>query len=115
MSEITTNDTALATNPAINLGIPPYGIDLKVILMAVRDDMLYQRLHFTKNHAQKCDVVIPTLRENFVTRYVDGHIIIKQRKSIRIPVTFDGCSISEETINIMCAWLESLRINQPIF
>ncbi len=115
MSEINTDDTTFTDDPAINIGIPPYGIDLKVILMAVRDYLLWEKLQFAKEAGKTANIIIPTLRESFTTEYVDGYIILNQRKSYRIPVTFDGPDISEETINIMCACLEKTKVNCVIF
>ena len=112
MSEIDrdyTTDPAFAT---VNLNIPPAGIDLRIILRALRYELLNYKLGFSNKPEYRHHIIIPTLRKKFRTKYKDGYIEIRRRcYMIRIPAEIENDVISDRTIDIMCAYLESWKIN----
>lgn len=104
-----TTDPAFA---AVNLNIPPAGIDLRVILKALKFELLHSKLAFSYDIKYRYQIIIPTLRRRFRTRYKDGYIeIIRPSRLIRIPAEIENNAISDRTIDLMCAYLELWKMN----
>lgn len=112
MSEI---DPDYTTDPAFStviLNIPPHGIDLRVILRALRYELLHSRLAFSYDVKHRYQIVIPTLKKRFRTKYKDGYIEMRTvSRMVRIPAHIENNEISDRTIDIMCAYLELWQIN----
>ena len=113
MSETNTNDTTITNNSAINIGYRRYGIDLRSILLALRYELLWNKIIFGPKFTDKVNVVIPTLRRPFKTYCKGEYIIITAQKRIKIPYTADENGLSIQTIDIITAYLEKSRINYP--
>jgi len=112
MSEINTNDTALTDESAVSLPFRTYGIDLRVILLALRYEMLHQRVIFSPNHTHISDVIIPTLRYKFSTYIKDGNLILTARRKVKLPIEIEDGMLSVRTIDILVAYLEKIKINK---
>lgn len=112
MSEIDpdyTTDTAFST---VILNIPSIGIDLRVILRALRYELLHTRLAFSYDIKHRYHIIIPTLKKRFRTRYKDGYIEMRTASHmVRIPAHIENNELADRTIDIMCAYLELWQIN----
>jgi len=86
---------------------------MRVILLALKFELINRKLIFKSHRGERADVIIPSLRFAFKTYYKDGYIILKSRKTMKIPCTYDGDGASDETIDVLCACIESLKLNHP--
>lgn len=112
MSEIDPDYTSEPAFAAVNLYIPPAGIDLRVILKALKFELLHSKLAFSYDVKYRYQIIIPTLRRRFKTRYKDGYIeIIRPSRMIRIPAEIENNALSDKTIDLMCAYLELWKMN----
>ena len=115
MSETNRDDISIAEYPFLNLGVPNNGIDIRVILLALKYELPRQKICFGNRFDAKFDVVVPTLRIKFTTEPVNGFIIFTGMKKIKLPIKMDGEFLSEEIINILCAVIEQVKINETRF
>ena len=113
MSEIDRDDTTDPAFASMNIDWPPAGIDIRRILMALKDEMLIRKLNFSYKFEYHHHVVIPTLREKFSIEYKNGYLLLKAFKKYRIPVEYEDERISDNTIDILCAVIEKLKLNYP--
>ena len=112
MSEIDPDYQAEPAFSSVILNIPPQGIDLRVILRALRYELLHQKLGFSYDAQHKFHVVIPTLKKRFRTRYRDGYIEMRTVcRLVRIQAEISEEGLSDRTIDLMCAYLELWKIN----
>jgi hypothetical protein len=113
MSEIDPDYTALADDPAVSLKIPELRIDMKVILLALRYELLHQKIYFSPRfYMKRSHVIVPSLRYRFCTWYDDGFIRIKiNRTEYKVPCFLDEDVVSERTIDLLCAIIEHKKIN----
>jgi hypothetical protein len=113
--KVNPDDNAFATEPILNFGIPDNRIDIKVILMSVREDMLYRKLIFSDNFLLKrVDVIIPSLKCPFKVWYQEGYLCFKKgvSRAKKIPFQFDEeGKIPETAIDILCAVIEHGKLN----
>jgi len=97
------------------MGITRNNIDIKVILLAMREHMLDKKLKFTNDfHVKGSDVIVPSLKNTFSLEYVGDYIIFRNGKfrSHRIPCTFDeDGQVSMEVIDYIVALVEHLQLN----
>ena len=116
MSEINPDYTAITNDPAINFDMPDLRIDIRVILLALRFELLHQKIYFApKFHLQYCNVIIPSLRYKFSTWYDNGFMVVKVgQNTTRLPCFLEEDMVSERTIDLMCAVLEHRQINAGI-
>lgn len=112
MSEIDPDYSADPAFSTVILNIPPHGIDLRVILRALRYELLHSKLAFSYDIKHRYQIVIPTLRKRFRTRYRDGYIEMRTTaRMVRIPAEISEQGVSDRTIDLMCAYLELWKIN----
>lgn len=115
MCETDSNDTAITNDPTINLIAPSHNIDMKHILMAVREDMLInKRLIFSRNIVYKhTDVVVPSLRSRLTLEWKDPYIILTKgvERPMKIPMELEDGMVPESVIDVICAIIEMKRIN----
>lgn len=115
MQEIDRIDSADPALSIMRINIPHYGIDLRVILLAVSDHLPYRKLIFGPKINERADVVVPTLKFKFTTTPKNGFLIIKYRtRKVKIPMTIIDKKLSEYTIDIIFDYLERIKINYPI-
>jgi hypothetical protein len=83
--------------------------------MAIREDITsYQKLVFYKDFSYRnVDVVIPSLKSQFVLWWRDEYLFFKKgtERPIKIPVDLDDGHIPESAIDIICALVEMKRLN----
>lgn len=115
MCEVDTDDPAITNDPTINLVAPMHSIDIKHILMSLREDMVINKqLSFYKDLSYKSiDVVIPSLKSKFILWWRDPYIFLKKgsQRPIKIPTDLEDGLIPESTIDIICAIIEMKRLN----
>lgn len=109
MQEIDRTDSAEAIDFAVVLNIPPAGIDLRRILLALRNTIPKRKILFAAT--SRADVFVPTLREKFTLIPYKDFLLVKTRKKIKIPMMMDGPLLSIEIIDIIVAWIENQGIN----
>jgi hypothetical protein len=110
----TPDDNAFAAEPILNFGIPDNRIDIKVILMSVREDLLHRKLIFADNFLPKrVDVIIPSLKCPFKIWYQDGHVCFQKgiSRAKKIPFEFEDGQIPEKVIDLLCAIIEYNKLN----
>lgn len=115
MQETNRIDSAEPIVSIMRINIPHYGIDLRVILLAVSDHLPYRKLIFGPKINERADVVVPTLKFKFTTTPKSGFLIIRYRtRKVKIPMVIIDNRLSEETIDIIFYYLERIKINFPI-
>lgn len=114
MSKIDSDYTALADDPAVSLKIPELRIDIRVILLSLRYELLHQKIYFAPRlYEKRSHVIVPTLRYKFVTWYEDGFMNIHiHRNKFKIPCFLDEDMVSERTIDLLCAIIEHKKVNE---
>ncbi len=114
MSEI---DRDYTTDPAFStvvLNIPPLVIDIRVILMSLKYELVNMTLGFSNKAEYRYHIIVPTLRKRFKTSVKDGYLQLStMNKSINIPLEFEDGVISDKTIDILCACIERWNLNGP--
>lgn len=115
MCETDTDDPTITADPTINLVAPTHSIDIKHILMALREDMtMNKELTFYKDLSYKSiDIVIPSLKSKFRLWWKDPYLFFKKgtERPIKIPTETEDGLIPESTIDIICAIIEMKRLN----
>jgi hypothetical protein len=113
MSEINPDYTALTNDPSINLELPELRIDIRVILLSLRYELLHQKIYFSPVFYKKyCHVIVPSLRHRFITWYDGGFLYVEIRKrTTKLPCFLDEDMVSERTIDLLCAVIEHKGIN----
>jgi hypothetical protein len=115
MQEIDRTDSTEPAESIMRINIPHYGIDLRVILLAISDHIPYRKLLFGPKINERADVVVPTLKFKFTTTPMSGYLIIRYRtKKVKVPMKIVNNRLSEETIDIIFDYLERIKINYPI-
>jgi hypothetical protein len=115
MQETNRIDSAETADSIMRINIPHYGIDLRVILLAISDHLPYRKLIFGPKINERADVVVPTLKSKFTTNPKNGFLIIQYRKrKVKVPMKIENRELSEDTIDIISAYLERIKINYPI-
>lgn len=105
-------DQTDSVDPSVILNAPLAGIDLRRILLAVRSEIPHRKLLFSSG--QRADVFVPTLREKFKLIPYKDFLVIKARKTIKIPMLMDGPMLSIKIIDVVVAWIEHQGINDKI-
>jgi hypothetical protein len=113
MSEIDPDYTAIANDFTINLSVPEQRIDLRVILLALRYELLHQKIFFSPNFGKRnAHVIVPSLRYRFSTYYENGFMYVKiGRNTVKLPCFLEEDEVSERTIDLICAVTERYKIN----
>ena len=106
------NQTETIESP-MKINIPHYGIDLRVILLALKSELISQPLCFAPKFEKHVQVVVPTLRRKFKTRPVRGFLVVHYIKDVKIPIVMDGDTLSDQTIDVLSIYLEKMRVNYP--
>jgi len=106
------NQTETIDSP-MKINIPHYGIDLRVILLALKSELISQPLCFSPKFEKHVHVVVPTLRKKFKTRPVRGFLVVHYWKDVKIPIVMDGDTLSEQTIDVLSKYLERICVNYP--
>lgn len=110
MQEINGTDSTESIESVVILNVPPLGIDLRRILLSLRKHIPHRKLIFSST--SRADVFIPTLKYKFVLVPHKEFLIVKTRKSIKLPMIMDGPLLDEKIVDILVAWLEHLGINE---
>jgi hypothetical protein len=98
----------------MKINVPHYGIDLRRILFALKEEILTYELCFSPKIENKTDnVIIPTLRRRFKLRPVRGYIVIHYIRDVKVPVVMDGDYLSAQTLDVISNYLERMRVNYP--
>jgi hypothetical protein len=98
----------------MKINVPHYGIDLRRILFALKEEILMHELCFSPKIENKTDnVIIPTLRRRFKLRPVRGYIVIHYIRDVKVPVVMDGDYLSAQTLDVISNYLERMRVNYP--
>jgi len=115
MSETNRDDISIAGGTLLTNFIPHYGIDLRVILLSLSNELVRKKITFGPYFTDRTDVIVPTLKHRFYTKPVRGYLIVSCRSKIKIPMETDKNGLSLNTIEILCEYLEKIEINYPIF
>lgn len=117
MQKTDRDDRTIAENALLNIEIPDSTIDIRRVLMSLREDLLIKRLRFSNSFNLKAtNVVVPSLKSSFDLWYENGDILFRTfhtKKKYRIPCEFEDGMISEKTIEIIYRLIEHLELNQP--
>lgn len=115
MQEVNRTNQADSVDSIMRINIPHYGIDLRVILLAVSDHLPFRKLIFGPKINERADVIVPTLKFKFTTTPKNGFIVIRYRtKKVKVPIVLVDDKLSEEIIDAIAAYLERIKINYPI-
>lgn len=112
MQEINGIDSSESNESVVILNVPPIGIDLRRIFIALRKDIPHKKLMFSSS--SRADVFIPTLRQKFILIPHKEFLIVKASKKIKLPLVMDGVLLDMKIIDILVAWLEHLGINDKL-
>jgi hypothetical protein len=114
MQEINRDDQAESIDTPMKINVPHYGIDLRRILFALKDEILTHELCFSPKIEKKFDnVIVPTLRRRFKMRPVRDFIVIHYIRDVKVPVIMDGDKLSDHTIDVISNYLERMQVNYP--
>lgn len=106
---------AVADEPTINIILPPFGLNLKPILMSLRWEIINGGITLAGKHNNRYrnNVIVPSLKCSFHIAYMDGYLLIGTRRSCwcKIPVAFEEDTIPETIIDIMVAFIEHRGTN----
>lgn len=114
MPEANRHDKAIAKDPVLNFIVPENRIDIKTIILALREDILQRKIQFSRSFlTRKADVIVPSLRSTFHLWYNDGYLCFQKGtlRPIKIPFEFEDGQISEEAIDVVCALIEHKNVN----
>lgn len=115
MREVDPDDSSITADPTINLVAPLHNIDIKHILMGVREElMIYPRLTFSRNIVyRRTHIIVPSLVYSFKLEWRDPYIIFTKgtTRPMKIPIEIEDGLIAESTIDIICAIVEMKRMN----
>lgn len=115
MQEIDRTDSTESIDSSVRINVPHYGIDLRVILLGLRYELVTQELCFSPKIEKHGDnVIVPTLRQRFTTRPVNGYLVVHCRKTIKIPILMDGELLSVRCVNVLAEFLEKKQVNYPM-
>lgn len=113
------DDSAVANEPILNIGVPENKIDIKFVLMALHEEMVEVGLRVSNHDLPKgTNVVIPSLTGPFDIWFKDNHIYFKRfyfKKLYKIPCVLEGSRIPEEVINVLCALVDYHKLNEIKF
>lgn len=112
MQKTDRTDSTESINSLVILNVPPNGVDLRRIFLAIRAHIPYRKLIFSST--TRADVFIPTLKHKFVLIPHKDYLIVKARKKIKLPMIMDGPVLDVKIIDILVAWLEHIGINEKI-
>lgn len=115
MSETNRDDISPSRDTILTNFIPHYGIDLRVILISLSNELARKKIIFSPAFTDRADVIVPTLKHRFYTKPLRGYLIVSCRSKIKIPMEMDKNGLSLNTIEILCEYLEKIQINYPIF
>lgn len=115
MQETNRTDSSDSIESAVRINIPHYGIDLRVILLGLRYELVTQELCFSHKIEKHGDnVIVPTLRQRFTTRPKNGYLVVHCRKTIKIPILLDGEFLSIKCVDVLSDFLEKMQVNYPM-
>lgn len=103
MPKVNSDYSAITNDPNITIYHSEPFIDIKVILMALREDLPKRTLYLGRNENKKrTNVIIPTLNQWIILYYVNGHINIRGRlKKYRFPCELESFMIPEWAIDVI--------------
>ena len=96
------------------IGVTKNEVDLRVILMAMKEYMLDGKIRFSNNFlAKKTEVIVPSLKASFSLEYTGDYILLKKGKdfSYRIPCELKDGQVSDRVIDYIIAVVEHNQIN----
>jgi hypothetical protein len=111
MQQTDRTDQTDPTHSIMTLNIPHYGIDLRVILSALKNELPKRKIHFAPSFSERDDVIIPTLMRRFHTTPINGYLVVLYKRRIKIQMEMDGLNLSQKTIDVLVDYLERLEIN----
>ena len=111
MHQIDRTDQAESTHSTMTINVPHYGIDLRVILLALKNELPKRKIRFSPVFTERDDVIIPTLMRRFHTSPINGYLVVLYKRKIKILMEMEGSGLSEKTIDILVDYLERLEIN----
>lgn len=116
MSKVDTDNQTLADDPTINLGVPDYKIDIKVVLMSLREEIITEGIRISNREFPKgTNVVIPSIVGPFDIWFENGYIYFRKvykGKLHRFPCEFEDGLLSERLIDLICAYVEYYKLNE---
>lgn len=89
-----------------------YDVDLRIVLMAIRYEMLHQKIRFSSTHTHNSDVIIPSIRREFFTMIKENYLLVKAERLVKIPLEIDEGGVAPQTIDILVAYLESIKMRK---
>lgn len=117
MSKIDTDYSAIANDPAVNLGVPGAYCDIRVILLALRDEIPRQHIYMVPSITRyKYNVVVPTLR-NFVTiKYKKNQVhVIARSHRYKFDCELENFMLPEWAIDVIVELFELHSWHKPKF
>lgn len=96
------------------IGVTKNEVDLRVILMAMKEYMLDGKIRFSNNFlAKKTEVIVPSLKASFSLEYIGDYILLKKGKdfSYRIPCELEDGQVSDRVIDYIIAVVEHNQVN----
>jgi hypothetical protein len=98
--------------------VPENNIDIKVILMALREEIIEHGIRVSNREFPKgTNVVVPSVTGPFDIWFEAGNVYLKrfyEKKKYRIPCEFEDEILSEKIIDVLCAYINYFKLNQFI-
>lgn len=95
--------------------VPPYGIDLWMVLLALRTEIPRRKLRFSNKMNRPIEVYIPTLKHGFIIEPIRGYIVVRCWKKVKIKMEMEGAGLSIRNLYIIYMFLERMQVNYPKF
>lgn len=116
MQQVDTDDRTITENPILNIGVPENKIDVKVILMALQEEIIEIGIRVSNREFPKgTNVVIPSIRGTFDIWFDGTYIYFKRftsKKTYKIPCLLNDSKIPEEIIDVLCALVDHHKLNE---
>lgn len=114
MQETNGTDSTESIESPMRINIPHYGIDLRIILLGLRYELVTQELCFSpKKEFLYDNVIVPTLRRRFKIKPVKNYLVLHYIKDVKIPIIMDGDLLSVKIVDVIVNYLEEKRVNYP--
>lgn len=116
MPKANSDNPTIAEDPFLNIGVSENRLDIKVVLMALREEIMDSGIRVSNRDFPKgTNVVVPSLTGPFDVWYENDHVIFKRfyyRKQYKLKCEFEDGKISEGIIDILCALVEYYKLNE---
>lgn len=103
MPKIDPDYSAITNDPTINIRFSEPYVDVKVILMALRDVVPHQHVYLAPSFEKfKYNVVVPTLRVSVAIKYRGGEVhVISRMKRYKFPCELENFMLPEWAIDVI--------------